>query len=36
VIRGSGRGMGETIREVSVNGERMLSCSGYLLKQKDG
>jgi hypothetical protein len=36
VIRGSGRGMGETIREVSVNGERMLSCSGYLLKKKDG
>jgi len=34
VIRGFGRGMGETVRAVSVNGEGMLSYSGYLLRKK--
>ncbi|MBT1075783.1 serine hydrolase domain-containing protein [Geobacter grbiciae] len=34
VIRGLGRGMGETIRVVAVNGEEMLQYSGYLLKKK--
>jgi CubicO group peptidase (beta-lactamase class C family) len=34
VIRGFGRGMGETIRAVTVNGEEMLSYSGYLLREK--
>ncbi len=34
VIRGFGRGMGETIRVVKVNGENMLSYSGYLLRKK--
>lgn len=32
VIRGFGRGMGETIRAVTVNGENLLSFSGYLLR----
>jgi CubicO group peptidase (beta-lactamase class C family) len=35
VIRGFGRGMGETIRAVFVNGEEMLSYSGYLLRKRD-
>jgi CubicO group peptidase (beta-lactamase class C family) len=34
VIRGFGRGMGETIRAVTVNGENMLSYSGYLLRKR--
>jgi len=34
VIRGFGRGMGETIRMVTVNGEEMLSYSGYLLRKR--
>jgi len=34
VIRGFGRGMGETVRAVTVNGENMLSYSGYLLRKK--
>jgi len=36
VIRGLGRGMGETLRVVTVNGEEMLSYSGYLLRKKRG
>jgi len=35
VIRGFGREMGETIRAVTVNGENMLSYSGYLLRKKE-
>jgi len=35
VIRGVGRGMGETVRVVTVNGENMLSYSGYLLRKRD-
>jgi hypothetical protein len=35
VIRGFGRGMGETVRAVTANGENMLSYSGYLLRKKD-
>lgn len=34
VIRGFGRGMGETVRAVTVNGETMLSYSGYLLRKR--
>ena len=34
VIRGFGRGMGETVRAVAVNGENMLSYSGYLLRKR--
>lgn len=34
VIRGIGRGAGETVREVTVNGEPMLSCSGYVLRKR--
>jgi len=34
VIRGFGRGMGETVRAVTVNGEEMLSYSGYLLRKR--
>jgi CubicO group peptidase (beta-lactamase class C family) len=34
VFRGLGRGMGETIRVVTVNGENMLSYSGYLLRKR--
>jgi len=34
VIRGFGRGMGETVRTVTVNGENMLSYSGYLLRKR--
>ena len=34
VIRGFGRGMGETIQAVTVDGEAMLSYSGYLLRKK--
>ena len=34
VIRGFGRGMGETIRAVTVNGENLLSYSGYLLRKR--
>lgn len=34
VIRGFGRGMGETIRAVTINGENMLSYSGYLLRKR--
>jgi hypothetical protein len=34
VIRGFGRGMGETIRAVTVNGEDMHSYSGYLLRKR--
>ncbi|MBI5342611.1 MAG: beta-lactamase family protein [Deltaproteobacteria bacterium] len=34
VIRGFGRGMGETVRAVTENGESMLSYSGYLLRKK--
>jgi CubicO group peptidase (beta-lactamase class C family) len=34
VIRGFGRGMGETICAITVNGEEMLSYSGYLLRKK--
>jgi len=26
--------MGETVRAVTVGGEEMLSCSGYLLKKR--
>jgi len=31
-----GRGMGETMRAVTVNGEDMLWYSGYLLRKKGG
>lgn len=34
VIRGLGRGMGEMLREVNVNGESMLAYSGYLLRKR--
>jgi hypothetical protein len=34
VIRGFGRGMGETICAITVNGEEMLSYSGYLLRKR--
>jgi CubicO group peptidase (beta-lactamase class C family) len=34
VIQGIGRGMGETVRAVTVNGENLLSYSGYLLRKK--
>src|SRR5512141_984499 len=34
VIRGFGRGMGETIRTHFVDGEEMLSYSGYLFRKK--
>jgi hypothetical protein len=34
VIRGFGRGMGETVRAVTVNGENLLSYSGYLLRKR--
>lgn len=34
IIGGLGRGMGETIRLIDVNGEDMLQYSGYLLKKK--
>jgi len=34
VIRGLGRGMGETIRVVTVDGEEMLRYSGYLLRKR--
>ena len=34
IIRGIGRGMGETVRVVTVNGEEMISYSGYLLRKK--
>jgi len=34
VIRGFGRGMGETVRAVKGDGEDMLSYSGYLLRKK--
>ncbi|MGZ8440828.1 MAG: hypothetical protein ACXWXD_08615 [Candidatus Deferrimicrobiaceae bacterium] len=34
VIRGFGRGMGETIRALSTDGEERLSYSGYLLRKK--
>lgn len=34
VVRGFGRGMGETVRAVTGNGENMLSYSGYLLRKK--
>ena len=34
VIRGFGRGMGETVRAVTGNGENMLSYSGYLLRKR--
>jgi len=34
VIPGFGRGMGETVRVETVNGESMLSYSGYLLRKK--
>jgi hypothetical protein len=34
VIRGFGRGMGETVRAVTLNGENMLSYSGYLLRKR--
>ena len=34
VIQGFGRGMGETIRVVTVNGENMLSYSGYLMRKR--
>jgi len=34
VIRGFGRGMGETIRSLSTGGEEMLSYSGYLFRKK--
>jgi hypothetical protein len=35
VIRGFGRGMGETVRAVTVDGENMLSYSGYLLRKRN-
>ena len=35
VIRGFGRGMGETICAITVNGEEMLSYSGYLLRKRE-
>jgi len=34
ILRGIGRGMGETVRDVTVNGEEMISYSGYLLRKK--
>ena len=34
VILGFGRGMGETVRAVTIDGEDMLSYSGYLLRKK--
>ena len=34
VIRGFGRGMGETIRGITENGENLLSYSGYLLRKR--
>ena len=34
IIRGIGRGMGETVRAVTVNGENLLSYSGYLLRKR--
>jgi len=34
IIRGIGRGLGETIRAVTVNGENMFSYSGYLLRKR--
>ena len=34
IFRGIGRGMGETVRVITVNGEEMFSCSGYLLRKK--
>jgi len=34
VIRGFGRGMGETVRAVTEDGENKLSYSGYLLRKK--
>ena len=36
VVRGFGRGMGETLRAVTGNGENMLSYSGYLLRKRGG
>jgi CubicO group peptidase (beta-lactamase class C family) len=36
IFRGIGRGMGETVRVITVNGEEMVSCSGYLLRKKRG
>lgn len=33
IFRGIGRGMGETVRVITVNGEEMFSCSGYLLRK---
>jgi hypothetical protein len=34
IFRGIGRGMGETVRVITVNGEERISCSGYLLRKK--
>ena len=34
VIYGLGRGMGETVRAVTVGGEELLSYSGYLLRKR--
>jgi hypothetical protein len=34
LVNGLGRGMGETIRTVTVNGEEMLLYSGYLLRKR--
>jgi len=34
VINGLGRGMGETVRAVTVGGEELLSYSGYLLRKR--
>ncbi|MFA6147463.1 MAG: serine hydrolase domain-containing protein [bacterium] len=34
VIRGFGRGTGETVRAVTVDGENMLSYSGFLMRKK--
>lgn len=34
VVRGIGRGMGDTIRALSTDGEERLSYSGYLLRKK--
>ena len=34
ILRGIGRGMGETVRVVTVNGEERISYSGYLLRKR--
>ncbi|OGW49467.1 MAG: hypothetical protein A2078_02225 [Nitrospirae bacterium GWC2_57_9] len=34
VIKGLGRGMGETVRAVTIDGREMLSYSGYVFRKK--